>query len=59
MDDCQLIGPWRVTAADLWEQNNIDLCGPATLVSGADGHGNIARLASSRGALASRHGGAG
>ncbi len=41
-DECALIGRWRITGADLWEQDHIDLCGPATLVIGPGGHGEIA-----------------
>lgn len=41
-DPCELIGRWRITGADLWDQDYIDLCGPATLVIAADGHGEIA-----------------
>jgi hypothetical protein len=40
--DCQLIGRWRIVAADLWERDYLDLCGPAMLDIGADGHGEIA-----------------
>jgi hypothetical protein len=38
---CQLIGRWRIIEADLWYQHYLDLCGPATLSIGADGHGEI------------------
>ena len=40
--DCQLIGRWRIVAADLWEGGTLDLCGPAMLDIRADGHGEIA-----------------
>jgi hypothetical protein len=39
---CRLIGRWRIVAADLWERDHLDLCGPATLDIRADGHGEIA-----------------
>ena len=39
---CRLIGRWRIVAADLWERDYLDLCGPATLDIRADGHGEIA-----------------
>ena len=42
VEKCALIGRWRITGADLWEQDYINLCGPATLVIGADGRGEIA-----------------
>mgnify|MGYP007070990339 CR=1 FL=1 len=40
--DCQLIGRWRIVAADLWEGGYLDLCGPAKLDIRAHGHGEIA-----------------
>lgn len=39
---CQLIGRWRIVAADLWKGGNLDLCGPATLAIRAGGYGEIA-----------------
>ena len=39
---CRLIGRWRIVAADLWEREYLDLCGPATLDIRADGHSEIA-----------------
>ena len=39
---CRLIGRWRIVAADIWERDYLDLCGPATLDIRADGHGEIA-----------------
>lgn len=42
MDECELLGRWRITGADIWEQGYIDLSGPAVLVIRADGHGDIA-----------------
>jgi hypothetical protein len=41
MHECELIGRWRITGADLWDRNYIDLCGPAILIIAADGHGEI------------------
>lgn len=38
---CRLIGRWRIIEADLWDQHYLDLCGPATLIIGADGYGKI------------------
>ena len=40
--DCQVIGRWRIVAADLWERGYLDLCGPAMLDIRADGSGEIA-----------------
>jgi hypothetical protein len=40
--DCRRIGRWRIVAADIWERNYLDLCGPAMLDIRADGHGEIA-----------------
>ena len=28
---CRLIGRWRIVAADIWERDYLDLCGPAML----------------------------
>lgn len=39
---CRVIGRWRIVAADLWDRDHLDLCGPARLDIGADGHGEIA-----------------
>ncbi|SMF66095.1 hypothetical protein SAMN06265365_12615 [Tistlia consotensis] len=39
---CRLIGRWRIVEADLWDDDYLDLVGPATLVIDADGHGEIA-----------------
>lgn len=39
---CRLIGRWRIVAADLWDRDYLDLCGPAMLDIRADGHGEIA-----------------
>lgn len=40
--DRQLVGRWRITEADLWERDFLDLVGPATMTIRADGHGEIA-----------------
>ena len=37
-----IIGRWRIVEADLWDRDYLDLCGPATIVVGADGRGEIA-----------------
>lgn len=39
---CQVIGRWRIVEADLWDRDHLDLCGPATIIIGADNHGEIA-----------------
>lgn len=36
-----IVGRWRILEADLWDRDHLDLCGPATLVIGADGQGKI------------------
>lgn len=38
---CHLIGKWRIIKADIWERDHLDLCGPATIIIGKDGHGEI------------------
>ena len=38
----QIVGRWRIVEADLWDRDYLDLCGPATLVVQASGHGEIA-----------------
>ena len=38
---CQLVGRWRIVEADLWDRDYLDLCGPATIVIGAEGRGEI------------------
>ena len=40
--NCQLIGRWRIVAADLWDRDYLDLVAPAKLVLQDDGHGEIA-----------------
>ena len=39
---CQLIGRWRIVAANLWDRSYLDLVEPAVLVIDEDGHGEIA-----------------
>lgn len=40
--ECRVTGRWRIVSADLWGRDYLDLCGPARLDIGADGHGEIA-----------------
>jgi hypothetical protein len=40
--NCQLIGRWRIVAADLWDRDYLDLVEPAMLVLRDEGHGEIA-----------------
>ena len=37
-----IVGRWRIVEADLWDRGHLDLCGPASLVIGARGKGEIA-----------------
>lgn len=39
---CKLVGRWRIVEADIWDRDYLDLCGPATIVIGTGGHGEIA-----------------
>ena len=39
---CRLIGCWRIVEADLWDREHLDLCGPAMMTIGDEGHGEIA-----------------
>jgi hypothetical protein len=39
---CQIVGRWRIVAADLWDRDYLDLCGPAAITIGAKGRGEIA-----------------
>ena len=39
---CRLIGRWRIVEADLWDRDHLDLCGPAMMTIGEEGHGEIA-----------------
>lgn len=38
---CRLFGRWRITQADQWDRDYLDLCGPATILIGDRGHGEI------------------
>ncbi len=38
---CLLIGKWQIVKADLWERDHLDLCEPAQITIGKDGHGEI------------------
>ena len=40
--DCQLIGRWRITKADLWDRDYLDLVEPAYLQIGRDGRAEFA-----------------
>ena len=40
--DNPIVGRWRIVEADLWDRDHLDLCGPASLIVRADGHGEIA-----------------
>ena len=40
--DCRIVGRWWIVEAGLWDGEYLDLCGPATLVIGDDGQGEIA-----------------
>ena len=39
--NCRLIGRWRIVEADLWDREDLDLCGPAILTITAQ-RGDIA-----------------
>jgi hypothetical protein len=39
---CRIIGFWRIAAADLWDDDYLDLVAPAWLRIDADGHGAFA-----------------
>jgi hypothetical protein len=39
---CRVIGRWRIAEANIWERDYLDLVEPATMVIGADDHGEIA-----------------
>ena len=39
---CELIGKWRITEADLWDGDYLDLVEPAHITFEADGHGDFA-----------------
>jgi len=39
---CKLVGRWRIVEADIWDRAYLDLCGPAKIIIGATGRGEIA-----------------
>jgi hypothetical protein len=39
---CQLIGRWRIFAADIWDREYLDLVEPAYLEIGSNGNGEFA-----------------
>ena len=41
-DDCQILGRWRIVESDTWEDDYLDLVGPATILFEADGRGEFA-----------------
>lgn len=40
--NCKLVGRWRIVEAEIWDRQYLDLCGLATLIIRANGHGEIA-----------------
>jgi hypothetical protein len=40
--NCKIVGRRRIVEADIWDRDYLDLCGPAAIVIGADGRGEIA-----------------
>ena len=38
---CGLIGKWRITEADLWDRDHLDLLAPAQITFDDNGHGEI------------------
>ena len=40
--DCAVIGKWRITEADLWDRDYLDLVEPAYIAFDDNGHGDIA-----------------
>ena len=40
--ECAVIGKWRITAADLWDRDYLDLMEPAHITFERNGHGEIA-----------------
>lgn len=41
-DMCEIIGRWRITGADLWDRDYLDLAEPAHLTIGDDGRAEFA-----------------
>lgn len=39
---CKVLGHWRIFASDIWDEAYLDLVGPATVVIGSDGRGELA-----------------
>ncbi|MET4702445.1 hypothetical protein ABIE65_005502 [Constrictibacter sp. MBR-5] len=39
---CLIVGTWRITGADIWDREYLDLSGPARFVINRDGRGKIA-----------------
>ena len=39
---CALIGRWRIFEADIWDHDDLDLCGPATITITDHGRGEMA-----------------
>jgi len=39
--DCAVVGRWRIVASNLWDRDDLDLVGPATMIVGERGHGEI------------------
>jgi hypothetical protein len=40
--DCELLGRWRIIAADLWDRDYLDMVEPAYLQIGSDGWAEFA-----------------
>jgi hypothetical protein len=38
--DCELVGRWRITDADLWDRDYLDMAEPAYVQIGRDGWGS-------------------
>ncbi|WP_197706433.1 hypothetical protein [Magnetospirillum sp. 15-1] len=39
---CQILGCWRIVGSDIWDDDYLDLAGPATILLEANGHGEFA-----------------
>ena len=42
IDQARLIGKWRIIQTEAWDRQHLDLCGPAFIAIGPDGHGEMA-----------------
>jgi hypothetical protein len=42
IENCKLIGRWRIFEADMWDRDYLDLCGPAMMTITDEGRGEIA-----------------